>query len=130
MKKKNAIAMALAVTMLLPTNALALAPEDFSDFPNNWSSAALKSAIENGLLTGSGDKINPSGNLTRAEMAAIVNRAFGATEMASLAGYSDVSAQAWYYSDMAKAVQMGTFQGADGKLNPREQSHVRRRSPY
>ena len=118
MKKKNAIAMALAVTMLLPTNALALAPEDFSDFPNNWSSAALKSAIENGLLTGSGDKINPSGNLTRAEMAAIVNRAFGATEMASLAGYSDVSAQAWYYSDMAKAVQMGTFQGADGKLNP------------
>ena len=118
MKKKNAIAMALAVTMLLPTNALALAPEDFSDFPNNWSSEALKSAIENGLLTGSGDKINPSGNLTRAEMAAIVNRAFGATEMASLAGYSDVSAQAWYYSDMAKAVQMGTFQGADGKLNP------------
>ena len=55
MKKKNAIAMALAVTMLLPTNALALAPEDFSDFPNNWSSAALKSAIENGLLTGSGE---------------------------------------------------------------------------
>lgn len=110
--------MALAATMLLPSNAFALIPEDFNDFPNNWSSAALTSAVENGLLSGTGNKINPSGRLTRAELATIVNRAFGATETASLAGYSDVSAEAWYYTDMAKAVQMGTFKGTDGKLNP------------
>ena len=48
-------------------------------------------------------------------MATIINRAFGA----SLSGYTDVASNAWYYSDMAKAVQMGTFVGVgSGRLNP------------
>lgn len=47
-----------------------------------------------------------------------MNRAFGATEQAKLDGYQDVSPQAWYYTELAKAVQMGTFQGGDGKLLP------------
>ena len=118
MKKKNTLAGVLAAAMLLPTNALALSPSDFSDFPSDWSTEALTNAVENGLLNGSDGQINASGRLTRAEMAAIVNRAFGATATASLSGYSDVSPSAWYYTDMAKAVQMGTFEGSDGRLNP------------
>lgn len=120
MQKKNTIAMVLAAAMLLPTNAFAASPSDFSDFPSDWSTAALTSAVENGLLNGSDGLINASGALTRAEMAAIVNRAFGATATASLSGYSDVPQSAWYYTDMAKAVQMGTFEGSDGRLNPND----------
>lgn len=26
----------------------------------------------------------------------------------------------WHYDEMAKSVQMGAFQGADGKLNPND----------
>lgn len=118
MKRRSAIAMALAAALLLPANAHAVSVSDFSDFPSDWSAQALESAVENGLLNGSGGRINASGSLTRAEMAAIVNRAFGSSNPASLSGYSDVSPDAWYYEDMAKAVQMGSFQGADGKLNP------------
>lgn len=118
MKRRSAIAMALAAALLLPTNAHAVSVSDFSDFPSDWSAQALESAVENGLLNGSGGRINAFGSLTRAEMAAIVNRAFGSENPASLSGYSDVSPDAWYYEDMAKAVQMGSFQGADGKLNP------------
>ncbi len=51
-------------------------------------------------------------------MAAILNRAFGAEKMASLSGYTDIPAGAWYYEDMAKAVQMKTFVGHDNRLNP------------
>lgn len=118
MKRRSAIAMALAAALLLPTNAHAVSVSDFSDFPSDWSAQALESAVENGLLNGSGGRINASGSLTRAEMAAIVNRAFGSENPASLSGYSDVSPDAWYHEDMAMAVQMGSFQGADGKLNP------------
>lgn len=118
MKRRSAIAMSLAAALLLPANAHAVSVSDFSDFPSDWSAQALESAVENGLLNGSGGRINASGSLTRAEMAAIVNRAFGSSNPASLSGYSDVSPDAWYYEDMAKAVQMGSFQGADGKLNP------------
>lgn len=57
--------------------------------------------------------IDAKGLLTRAQMAAIVSRAFGAAKMASLDDYIDVLPSAWYYSDMGKAVKMGAFQGAN-----------------
>ena len=90
----------------------------FSDMPNDWSTPALEKAVVNGLITGYDGKIMPKENLTRAQMAAIVNRSFGATVKASLQGFTDVALDAWYYNDMAKAVQMKTFKGDAGKLNP------------
>ena len=101
----------------------------FSDMPNDWSTAALENAVNNGLLLGYGGKIMPKDKLTRAQMAAIVNRAFGTAEKAALSGYTDVPADAWYYDDMAKAVRMKTFVGYGGKLDPddnitREQTFV------
>ncbi|MEG2198908.1 MAG: S-layer homology domain-containing protein, partial [Anaerovorax sp.] len=85
----------------------------FVDMPQNWSTAALKNAVSNGLISGydvNGKKyIKPVGNLTRAEMATIVNRGFGATEKAELKGVTDVTAKAWYAPELQKAVKMGTF---------------------
>ena len=117
MKKKQTLALLLAGAMLVP-NAFAAAPEDFHDFPTDWSAAGLRSAVDNGLLNGVNGRIDGAGLLTRAQMAAIINRAFAAKKTADLSGYNDVSADAWYRSDLAAAVAMGTFQGASGQLNP------------
>ena len=117
--KRKIITLILALAMILvmfPTSALAF---EFTDMPDNWSTTALENAVVNGLLEGFGnDKIMPQAYLTRAQMAAVVNRAFGTKEKASLSSYSDVLTDAWYYDDMAKAVQMKTFVGAGDKLNP------------
>ena len=118
MKCKNTIAMVLAGAMLLPTNAFAADLSKYKDFPNDWSAKALEQAIDDGLLNGSNGMIDAKGLLTRAQMAAIVSRAFGATKTASLSSYRDVLPSAWYYSDMGKAVKMGAFQGSNGLLNP------------
>ena len=118
MNKKRTLAMLLAGAMLLPANAFAASPEDFTDFPTDWSAAGLRSAVQNGLLNGSNGQINSSGLLIRAQMAAIVNRAFAARKTADLSVYSDVNTSAWYYNDLELAVAMRTFQGANGKLNP------------
>ena len=117
-KPKKAVAAVCAAAILLsPTGALGASPADFVDFPNDWSSQAMTAAVDNGLLGGVGDgRIAPQGQLTRAQMAAIINRAFASEAKASLAGYNDVSADAWYRDDMAKAVQMGTFSGSGGGL--------------
>lgn len=117
MKKKQTLALLLAGAMLVP-NAFAASPEDFHDFPTDWSAAGLRSAVDNGLLNGVNGRIDGAGLLTRAQMAAIINRAFAAKKTADLSGYNDVSADAWYRSDLAAAVAMGTFQGASGQLNP------------
>ena len=120
-KPKKPIAFVCAAALLLsPTGALGASPSDFVDFPNDWSQGAMTAAVENGLLGGVGDgRIAPQGEVTRAQMAAIINRAFGAEKTASLTGYTDVAANAWYATDMAKAVQMGTFSGSgNGLLEP------------
>ena len=120
-KPKKPIAFVCAAALLLsPTGALGASPSDFVDFPNDWSTGAMTAAVENGLLGGVGDgRIAPQGEVTRAQMAAIINRAFGAEKQASLSSYSDVAADAWYAVDMAKAVQMGTFSGTgNGLLEP------------
>ncbi len=118
MKCKNTIAMVLAGAMLLPSNAFAADLSQYKDFPNDWSAKSLEQAIDNGLLNGSNGMIDAKGLLTRAQMAAIVSRSFGAAKTASLDDYRDVLPSAWYYSDMGKAVKMGAFQGANGLLNP------------
>lgn len=118
MKCKNTIAMVLAGAMLLPSNAFAADLSQYRDFPNDWSAKSLEQAIDDGLLNGSNGMIDAKGLLTRAQMAAIVSRSFGAAKTASLDDYRDVLPSAWYYSDMGKAVKMGAFQGANGLLNP------------
>ena len=118
MNKKQTLAMLLAGAMLLPANAFAASADDFSDFPSDCSAAGLRRAVDNGLLNGANGRIDGAGLLTRAQMAAIINRAFAAKKTADLSGYNDVSADAWYRSDLAAAVAMGTFQGANGQLNP------------
>ncbi|MDF3000783.1 MAG: hypothetical protein K0Q48_902, partial [Bacillota bacterium] len=120
MKVKKVLSVLLVLVMILgitPTIAAAETPQ-FSDMPGDWSKAAMEKAVSNGLLTGSDGKIMPQENLTRAQLATILNRAFGSSQKASLAAFSDVKAGAWYYDEMAKAVSMGTFQGTGGKLSP------------
>ena len=118
MKCKKTLALVLAGTMLLPSGAFAADLSRFNDFPSDWSSNALEKAVDHGLLNGSNGKIDGQGLLTRAQMAAIVSRAFGATKSASLKDYRDMLPDAWYYNDMGRAVQMKAFQGADGLLHP------------
>ncbi|MCQ5128469.1 S-layer homology domain-containing protein [Butyricicoccus faecihominis] len=117
-RKLAGLVSAAVVLSSLSVGAFAASPSDFADMPSDWSRPALENAINNGLLNGSDGKINASGLLTRAELAAIVNRAFGATKTADISSYTDVPASAWYYADMQKAVHMGTFEGSNGKLSP------------
>jgi len=115
---KRGLALLLTLAMIIsmfPINAFAT---EFSDMPDNWSTRALENAVANGLLKGDNGKIMPTDNLTRAQMATIVNRAFGTTEKSSIDNFIDVKSDAWYYDEMSKAVQMKTFIGSGDKLYP------------
>ena len=112
----------LMIVSLVPA-VFASGPADFPDMPGkeSWSYNALCAAIENGLLNGSGGKLLPGANLTRAQMAAIVNRAFGSIATADVSGFKDVKTTDWFYNDIAKALRMGTFVGSGGgMMNPND----------
>ena len=77
-----------------------------------WYADAVSAAVDNGLLSGkSATVIDPNGDMTRAEMAAIINRSFGCYAKADISKYKDVSKDKWYFEDVAMAVQMGTYNG-------------------
>lgn len=109
----------VVASTLLSFGVSAASASDFSDMPDDWSTAALTAAVDNGLLTGSDGMILPKDNLTRAQMATIISRAFGAVSTVELSDFTDVPADKWYYEYMQKAVAMGTFKGDDnGLLTP------------
>ena len=106
-------ALLLVVVMLVQTFAFAAQISDFGDFPkNSWSTEAVTAAVENGLLIGRGNnRLDPKGLLTRAEMAAIMTRAFGATVEKDISSFKDVKEDDWYSSVVAKAYNMLVMQG-------------------
>ena len=119
MKHKRILAMLLAVASCLSLAVSASAAStarkatDFKDFDRNaWYADAVSAAVDNGLLYGkSSTIIDPNGAMTRAEMAAIINRSFGCYKATDISQYKDVSKSKWYYNDVALAVQMGTYNG-------------------
>ncbi len=93
---------------------------DFPDMPQDWTAESLVKAVDNGLLSGFEDgTIRPANKITRAQMATIITRSFGASKAADLSEFSDVNQNDWFYESFAQAVQMQAFNGDDRKLlNP------------
>ncbi len=120
MKKKRILALFLAAVSCLSLAVSASAAgtttrkaTDFKDYDRTaWYAEAVSAAVDNGLLYGkSATVIDPNGDMTRAEMAAIINRSFGCYKTADISQYKDVAKSKWYYKDVALAVQMGTYNG-------------------
>ena len=120
MKKKRILALFLAAVSCLSLAVSASAAgtttrkaTDFKDYDRTaWYAEAVSAAVDNGLLYGkSSTIIDPNGAMTRAEMAAIINRSFGCYKTADISQYKDVAKSKWYYKDVALAVQIGTYNG-------------------
>ena len=120
MKKKRILAMILAVVSCLSlavgasaANTTTRKATDFKDYDAKaWYAEAVSAAVDNGLLYGkSSTTLDPNGDMTRAEMAAIINRSFGCYKAADISQYKDVSKNKWYYKDVGLSVQMGTYNG-------------------
>lgn len=111
-----ALSVACAVSGASAFSALAA---DFTDMPSGTMGVAIENAVNNGLLTGYEDNtVKPYNPITRAEMSAIITRAFGATEKTP-SSFGDVPADAWYKDSVEQAVYMGAFEGDEnGNFNP------------
>ncbi|WP_217597478.1 S-layer homology domain-containing protein [Cohnella sp. GbtcB17] len=95
-----------------------------------WAAAEIQTWQELGLLKGDENGlVRPNGAVTRAELAAMLNRMYG-YGTGSAASFADVPAQAWYAADIAKVAAAGIMQGdAAGNATPlanvtREQAAV------
>lgn len=85
---------------------------EFKDMAGHWAERQLSEWVDNGLIQGFPDQtIRPDQVITRAEMAALVNRVFGFTEAEPDWLAVDLAVTNWAYHDMSAAVRAGYLEG-------------------
>ncbi len=120
MQWRRMIAM-LAAVMLISTmySAVSAAETTAAEQLPEWASAELTYWQAAGLLKGNEKgELQPGRNVTRAEMAAMLDRIFKFNAR-SQEHFSDVSADAWYADDISKASAAGILKGTgNGQFQP------------
>lgn len=106
----------LLLMLSMPISIMATTPADIS---NHWAKTTIQSWLDKAFIAGYPDgSFKPNNNITRAEFMALVNKAFGYTETASIT-FSDVDTDAWYGSAVAIAIAAGYINGyPDGTMRP------------
>ncbi|MFC5471573.1 S-layer homology domain-containing protein [Cohnella suwonensis] len=96
-----------------------------TDISGHWAEKAIQAWLEEGLVSGFPDgRFRPDGQVTRAELAAVINRAFHYSKAATVS-FSDVPPAKWYALDAARAQEAGYMQG-NGKGSFRPEASVTR----
>lgn len=90
-----------------------------SDIAGHWAEETLQKWKDEGYLNGDQlGNINPNGAITRAQLAAVINRSFQFDSKTSIS-YSDVKTTAWYYEDLSIAASQGYMKGySNGSFKP------------
>ncbi|WP_334077657.1 LamG-like jellyroll fold domain-containing protein [Paenibacillus sanfengchensis] len=119
------LAIALVWTLLWPSNVFgdvsAAAGKPGSDLQGHWAEKEWSSWIQNGWIRGYGDgTYRPDQPMTRAEFAALVNRALGFAEIGG-AAFTDLKPEDAAYPEIGKAVAAGYMDGFEnGTVRPAE----------
>ena len=93
----------------------------FTDIKGHWAEKVINKWLSLSLVGGYTDgTFKPDHSITRAEFVALVNRAFEYMQSTTF-DFTDVLAQDWYASDVAKAVAAGYINGyPDGTFQPNQ----------
>ncbi|HCU07941.1 MAG TPA: hypothetical protein DF480_03060 [Clostridiales bacterium] len=91
----------------------------FKDTKGHWAEQYIETAVGQGIIKGYTDgRFKPDAKVSRAEFISMLNRALGNISTGTV-NFDDVSGNAWYYYDVAKAVTAGYVDGfSDGTFRP------------
>ncbi|MBQ7566854.1 MAG: S-layer homology domain-containing protein [Oscillospiraceae bacterium] len=109
----------LLAALLLTTSACAANETGYRDVPADaWYAEAVQSLREAGLMNGvGGDRFDPDGVFTRAQLATVLYRIAGSPAVSGEDGFTDTAAGAWYADAVLWASQNGVVNGyGDGKF--------------
>ncbi|MGU3470753.1 S-layer homology domain-containing protein [Paenibacillus sp. D51F] len=99
---------------------LAIRPSGISGLDGHWSARAVRSLASKGIVSGiPGAGFAPDKPVTRAELAAMLVRAFDLNLPEQEMAFKDVSAGSWYTDAVAAAAEAGLMKGyADSSFHP------------
>lgn len=119
MRKRKLVSLTLALMLLLSSVVPAMAKElGYSDTEGHWAEEQILKWSKEGLLQGSKGQFRPGDNITRAEMAVIVDRLMD-YQIAAENGFLDLH-NTWYTEAILKNSLAGVIKGADGAVRPED----------
>ncbi len=99
-----------------------IAQSNFSDVQGHWAQAYIEALAAKDIIGGFPDRTyRPSDPVTRAQFAAIINKAFAPDPKRSRAEFFDVNPQFWGYGAIQSAYRGGFLSGYPGNLFRPEQ---------
>ncbi|TAF08499.1 MAG: S-layer homology domain-containing protein [Nostocales cyanobacterium] len=122
LQSKTALFMALSVTVgtvaPLMTLAPTLAQTSFSDVSSNyWASQFIQQLSQRGVIAGFPDgTFRPEEPVTRAQFAAMINKAFSKSAQRQPINFNDVPSNYWAYSAIRQAYTIGFLSGYPGNV--------------
>jgi hypothetical protein len=118
--KSKVIILGVIFCMLFSLTGMASAATDIS---NHWARETIEQCLSDGIVSGMPDgSFQPNKNITRAEIATMVNKAFEFKDADTDKTFSDVKADAWYDEQVAIAAKAGYITGfPDGTFQPQKQ---------
>ena len=95
----------------------------FTDVSSSfWSQSFISSLAGKGIVKGFPDgKFKPQQAVTRAQFAAMVNKAFKKRKVKKFSGFRDISRSFWGYSAISEAYEMGFLNISGNQFNPSQQ---------
>ena len=117
LKKKQIFVLMLIAVFVLSLASFAAAQP--TDIKGHWAEQQMSNWFSKGLAKGYADgTFKPDNTITRAEFAAMVNRAFNFTATGTVS-FPDVGANKWYAKDVSIASAAGYISGyGDGTFGP------------
>ncbi len=106
---KKAVAVILAVLSAFMCTAPAFAA-DYSDIKGHWAEAHIKKCTEYGIVQGDSGRFYPDLYVTRAELAAMLDRLMGYTALAPN-HFNDLENDAWYTESILHLADAGVMLG-------------------
>ena len=116
----SGILVAIMLLALIP-QGIVFAAGNYSDTKGHWAEAAIDTWSGYGILLGYPEgNFLPGNGISRAEMAAIINRVMSYTQRADSNTFSDVTMDKWFADDILKLNAAGIILGTGGKASPNE----------
>lgn len=115
--KRKLLSVVLALCMVLTLMAAPVAAA-YQDTEGHWAESSIERWTGHGIVQGTENGFDPDGELTCAQLAAILARLLKLPE-APDAGFSDNPAEAWYFDSVNRCAAAGILLGnGDGTVTP------------
>lgn len=116
MKRRRIWALLLVIVMVCSMLPVAAAAQPYSDVGGHWANTAITTWSDRGVIQGWNGQFNPDHNITRGDMAVIIDKIMGYSAKAENT-YTDLP-QAYYTDAVLKLAKTGVMQGYGNALRP------------